>query len=232
MRPRTLTALAAAALAVAVPAAITQAAPQSGAAEHAAMKKVSVVFSLDGPGITLAPVEGQEGTYTLTQRLWSNKQNVQWFTAGPPPAMGSVPVTKFAALLAKDATTDEATAPVADVSYVQSGKTKHFLATVSAAGAGLGTRKAPVHTATLSPLSPERLQKIASGKGLLSKIAARCALTISACPAPGTRMNTNARVNGRPRDVPTPIRGQNDTTEIINGVTYDCQPDGQCTSGM
>ena len=183
MRPRTLTALAAVGLAVAIPVALTEAAPQPGAAEHAAKKKVSFAFFLDGPGISLAPVEGQEGTYTVTQRLWSKKQNVQWFRAGSRPAIGSIRVTKFAALLAKQAKTGGATAPVAHLSYVQDGTTTHFLATVSFAASGLGTRKAanglgttktPTFRATLSPMSPERLQALVGGKGVFSEIAAQC----------------------------------------------------------
>ena len=183
MRTRTLTALAAVGLAVAIPVALTEAAPQPGAAEHAAKKKLSVAFFLDGPGISLAPVEGQEGTYTVTQRLWSKKQNVQWFRAGSRPAIGSIRVTKFAALLAKQAKTGGATAPVAHLSYVQDGTTTHFLATVSFAASGLGTRKAanglgttktPTFRATLSPMSPERLQALVGGKGVFSEIAAQC----------------------------------------------------------
>ena len=192
MRPRTLTALAAVGLAVAIPVALTEAAPQPGAAEHAAKKKLSVAFFLDGPGISLAPVEGQEGTYTVTQRLWSKKQNVQWFRAGSRPAIGSIRVTKFAALLAKQAKTGGATAPVAHLSYVQDGTTTHFLATVSFAASGLGTRKAanglgttktPTFRATLSPMSPERLQALVGGKGVFSEIAAQCQ-AVDASPGP------------------------------------------------
>ena len=185
MRPRTLTAIAAVGLAAAVPVALTHAAPQPGAPEHAAKKKkkTTVAFFLDGPSIALAPVDGQEGTYTLTQRLWSKKQNVQWLSTGSRPAIGSIRVTKFAALLAKQAKTGGATAPVAHLSYVQDGTTKHFLATVSFAASGLGTRKAanglgttktPTFRATLSPMSPERLQALVGGKGVFSEIAAQC----------------------------------------------------------
>ena len=183
MRPRTLTALAAVGLAVAIPVALTEAAPQPGAAEHAAKKKVSFAFFLDGPGISLAPVDGQEGTYTVTQRLWSKKQNVQWLSTGSRPAIGSIRVTKFAARLSKQVKTGGATAPVAHLSYVQDGTTTHFLATVSFAASGLGTRKAanglgttktPTFRATLSPMSPERLQALVDGKGVFSEIAAQC----------------------------------------------------------
>ena len=194
MRPRALTAIAAVGLAVAVPVALTHAAPQPGAPEHAAKKKkkTTVAFFLDGPSIALAPVDGQEGTYTLTQRLWSKKQNVQWLSTGSRPALGSIRVTKFAALLAKQAKTGGATAPVAHLSYVQDGTTKHFLATVSFAASGLGTRKAanglgttktPTFRATLSPMSPERLQALVGGKGVFSEIAAQCQ-AVDASPGP------------------------------------------------
>ena len=141
---------------------------------------IQLTYVLDGPTVEIAPAKEQDGTYALSQRLWSKRQNVQWFTVGPPPAIGSVPVTKFAARLANRATTDGATAPVAHISYMQSGRTRHFLATVSVAAASLGRPKAPTLTAALSPMSPERLTAIASGKGLLSKIAARCLKTITA----------------------------------------------------
>ena len=141
---------------------------------------IQLTYMLDGPSVELAPANEHDGTYALSQRLWSKRQNVQWFTVGPPPAIGSVSVTKFASRLAHRAPTDGATAPVAHISYVQNGHTRHFLATVSVASAGLGRTKAPTLTAALSPMSAERLTAIASGKGLLSKIAARCLKTITA----------------------------------------------------
>ena len=186
MRIRLVGAMSAAALAVALPVAITQAAPPAAADSHAVKKKVEVAFALDVRGIDVAPVEGQEGTYTLTQRLWSKKQRVHWFTPGPPALIGSMPVTRFAALLARYATADGATAPVVHIAYVQGAQAKDFLATVSVGATGLGATTAPTHTVTLSPISQQRLQQLAAGRGLLAKIAARC-LTEACDAASGTR---------------------------------------------
>ena len=53
-----------------------------------------LTYVLGGPSVEIAPANEQDCTYGLSQRLWSKRQNVQWFTVGPPPAIGSVPVTK------------------------------------------------------------------------------------------------------------------------------------------
>ena len=93
-----------------------------------------------------------------------------------------MPIARFAGFLARRATTDAAKAPVAHISYTQGSRRKDFLATVSAVAPGLGTAKAPAFTLTLSPLSPERLQEIAGGKGLLSRVATRCLKVATASP--------------------------------------------------
>ena len=189
MRLRTLITLAAVGLAVAAPVALAAESTPLGGSYGGGIQLTGsygggkqLTYTLDGSLTELAPVEGQNGAYTLTQHLWSKKQNVQWFSLGPPPAIGSMPVTKFAALLAKRATSDGATAPIAHVSYTHKGRIKHFLATVSLAEAGLGAATAPSVQATLSPISLERLQAIAGGTGLLSKIAAGCLKTVTAPP--------------------------------------------------
>ena len=190
MRPRTLTAIAA--LALALPVAVTQASPRGGTADNSASRKVEVAFSFDGPGVVVSPVAGQDGSYTLAQRLWSRQQRVHWFTLGPPAAIGSMPVRTFAALIAAHATTDAAAAPVAHISYRQSGRVKNFLATVSAAESGLGSARAPVHTVTLAPISRARVQEIAGRRGLLSVVASRC-LT-SDCDAIGGSRASNEKI--------------------------------------
>lgn len=181
MRPRTLTALSAAALAVAAPMVLAQSSLASATAAEV-VRAPTGLYAFDCPSMELAPVEGQDGTYTLTQRLWSKKQRVQWVTTGKSPAVGSVPIARFAGFLARRATTDAAKAPVAHISYTQGSRRKDFLATVSAVAPGLGTAKAPAFTLTLSPLSPERLQEIAGGKGLLSRVATRCLKVVTAPP--------------------------------------------------
>ena len=172
MRPRSLIAIAA--LALAMPVAITQAAPRGGGVDDSASRKVEAAFSFDGPGVVVSPVEGQVGAYTLAQRLWSKTQRVHWFTLGPPSRVGSMAVGRFAAFLAARASADAATAPVVHISYLQGGVVRDFLGTVSAADADLGSARAPVHRATLAPIGRDRIRQIAARPGLLSTIAARC----------------------------------------------------------
>lgn len=168
MRTRRLAVLSLTSLAVAAPVAMAQGVP------HA--------FTLDGPKMDIAPVDGTEGAYVVASRLWATTQQVHWFTTGPPAAIGSIPAPRFARLLAKRASGDTARAPLAHITYEADGRVGHFLATVVVAAPTAGSPGAPALRMTLSALRPEQLQAVAAGRGLFARTARRCLATQTASP--------------------------------------------------
>lgn len=153
-------------------------------------------FVTDAPRAEIAPLEARDGTYGVVAPLRSPSQPVHWFTAGPPPAMGSVPAPRLARLLARRASGDSTRAPLAHMTYDVDGRTAHFLATVASTAASTGPAKAAALRLTLTALRPEELRVLATGDGLLARTARRCLDTPAESPGAACTTPT-PRANGR-----------------------------------
>ena len=193
MRPRTLTALAAAAIAVAAPVALAQAAPDAGQTAHAKKSKASVLFVTEGPIAQMAPVEGQAGTYTFTMPIRTAKQPVIWFTDRPARDAGTLSMKNFVGLWSVQGTNTFATDPpnVAIV-YTSGGKQKTLIATMTSPviippTATPGTAKLQ---ATMTAVPEAQLATYAKGKGKLAKHAKNAKRNPNRSPASSVIVQT------------------------------------------
>ena len=185
MRPRTLTALAAAAIAVAAPVALAQAAPSTGQTAHAKKSKVSVLFVTEGPIAQMAPVEGQAGTYTFTMPIRTAKQPVIWFTDRPARDAGTLSMRNFVGLWSAKGTNTFATDPPnVAIAYTSGGKQKTFIATMTSPVIIPPTAISfTLLQATMTAVPEALLATYAKGKGKLAKHAKKAQRNPSRSPA-------------------------------------------------
>ena len=202
MRRRTRTALAAAVLAVAAPVAFAQAAPEAGQTAHAKQRKVSVLFVLEGQSAQMAPVEGQDGTYTFTMPIRTAKQPVIWFTDRPARDAGTLSMRSFVGLWSEKGTNTFATDPPnVAIAYTSGGKQKTFIATMTSPviippTATPGTAKLQ---ATMTAVPEALLATYAKGKGKLAKHAKKAQTNTMRYPAASITVRTpSAFVDGYP----------------------------------
>ena len=192
MRPRTLTALAAAAIAAAAPVALAQAAPDAGQTEHAKQSKASVLFVTEGPVAQMAPVEGQDGTYTFTMPIRTAKQPVIWFTDRPARDAGTLSMRNFVGLWSVKGTNTFATDPpnVAIVTYTP-GKQKTFIATMTSPVIIPSTAiSLTLLQATMTAVPEAQLATYAKGKGKLAKHAKNAQRNPNRAPASSVIVQT------------------------------------------
>ena len=186
MRPRTLTALAAAAIAAAAPVALAHAAPSTGQAAHAKQSKAPVLFVFEGQSAQMAPVEGQAGTYTFTMPIRTAKQPVISFTDRPARDAGTLSMRNFVGLWSTPGTNTFATDPPnVAIDYTSGGKQKTFIATMTSPviippTATPGTAKLQ---ATMTAVPEALLATYAKGKGKLAKHAKKAQRNASRSPA-------------------------------------------------
>ena len=194
MRPRTLTALAAAAIAVAAPVALAQAAPDAGQTAHAKKSKVSLLFVTEGQSAQMAPVEGQAGTYTFTMPIRTAKQPVIWFTDRPARDAGTLSMRNFVGLWSVKGTNTFATDPpnVAIV-YTSGGKQKTFIATMTSPVIIPPTAITLTYLqATMTAVPEAKLATYAKGKGKLAKHAKRAQRNALRFPTSSIRVSSTA----------------------------------------
>ena len=186
MRPRTLTALAAAAIAVAAPVALAHAAPSTGQPAHAKQSKASVLFVFEGQSAQMAPVEGQAGTYTFTMPIRTAKQPVIWFTDRPARDAGTLSMGNFVGLWSAPGTNTFAIDPPnVAIDYTSGGKQKTFIATMTSQviippTATPGTAKLQ---ATMTAVPEAQLATYAKGEGNLAKHAKNAQRNSNRSPA-------------------------------------------------
>lgn len=130
MHPRTLTGLAAIVLSVAVPVAVSQAAPEPVQSQHAAKAKVSLMFGFQGKSAQMTPIAGQAGAYSFTVPMAG--QSVTWVANYPIGDSDILDWPTFVGLWSAQGTNSfAANRPIVTIGYTSGGKKKTFIATMS-----------------------------------------------------------------------------------------------------
>ncbi len=185
MRTKELTALAAAALAIAVLAGVSQAAAAPVKSEQARIA-TSYLFVFEGETAQMAPITGRAGAYTFTMPIRSAKHRVTWFTDRPARDAGALPMKSFVALWSRPgADSFAADPPNVAINYTSGGGDRTFIATMSSPRIvqSAATPGTPSLRATMTAVPRDAVTALEGSNGVLAKHAKRAQTAGSATAA-------------------------------------------------